>query len=182
MKVLISLDELSVRLWSYLLSLLCRATGKSNFFFARICSAIGMGALGMLYVLLAVYDFQYTVVFGFVDCIVAFAFFDILRTTWRVARELEKGVENGDIHFDVLEKDIKMILLHRVAGTIICILALLAGDLFFSGLLVPAVASLYFLTDFRPRGKSPVRKLAEALMQKLKSVQPPSPVPAPSPA
>jgi len=56
MLVAVVMDTVLSRVWAPPISFLCKLTGKSNFFFARLLSAIGMGVLGGFYLLATALD------------------------------------------------------------------------------------------------------------------------------
>lgn len=117
--------------------------------------------------------------------------FDLFSLVWvaglvnfvfGVARRREKAYETGEVPLNLILRDEHSLMLNRIFGTIFVLLLLATGG----WLVIPFMAALtgafYFLSDFRPRTKSWVRKLAEAAMRKLKQIKLPSPVPSPKPA
>jgi hypothetical protein len=181
LKLLITLDDVLRLFWSQVLSLLCGATGKSNFFFARLFVSLGAGFYGFMMAVVTVWDFsQASIAFGCLDLVILYNVVRGLRWVWKVAKRLEKGLEGGNLALNLSSGDWHCIFGFRIIGMLLFTVTIVVGEFVGATLLVLIASSLYFLVDFRPGTKSKLRKAAEALSRRVKDFSISTPAPSPT--
>lgn len=178
--VVMVVDVVLTKVWAPAISFVCKLTGKSNFFFARLLSVIGMGALGIGYLLATVLDLAEAEL-GFAPFHLFFTiwFLSGVQKTWKFAKLLE----GSDTIIQMTHDDARWVVVKRVVLAVFTAMAISAFLPITAGLTLVASASLYFLTQFHPKQKSKVRKAIEALgrqASRAKNIRLPAPVPSPS--
>jgi hypothetical protein len=178
----VKLDSIAARFWSRVLSLLCNLTGRNNFFFARLFAGIGGGVIILLWLILTALEIQESLFFGVWDLLNVVVFGCLTGLIFRVAGRLEKAFNSGAVELNLVHREAAAVLIVRMSGTVFVIIGFLLGEWLANGFIMLLVGSFYFVLDFRPKRKSMVRKLIEAVARKAGELRlrPPAPMPTPT--
>jgi len=180
MFVAIVVDVVLAKVWAPAISFLCKLTGKSNFFFARLFAVVGMGVLGIGYLVATVLDIAEAEL-GSAPFHLFFAvwFLQGVKKTWKCAKLLE----GSDTVIQLTHDEAKWVVVKRVVLAAFSAMAISVFLPITASLTLCASASLYFLTQSHPKQKSKVRKAVEALgrqVSRAKNIGLPAPAPSPS--
>jgi hypothetical protein len=164
-----------------MLSLLCGLTGRSNFFFGRLFAAFSGASYGFIMLLWAGLDpAEESVIYICLDLVSLGVVFSAIRFAFQLANRLESSFEAGELHLNISELDMGGVRLLRL-GLVLITLAAIPQEPVMAPFTITLAAAFYFLLDFRPKRKSMVRKLIEAVARKAGQIHLPAPVPNPTP-